>query len=313
MLFKKGLLLYCNFSASQPSDKLLILEQIRELKNSMNTNRTNFELPDTHHILITPYWLLGFIEGDGSFSIINSDGFYLRLVISQVITEKKVMEAIKTFLLELAGSLDPIRVNSNPVQIIERNPPLNYEHRKHTLQLSVTEQLFLKRVLIPFFDKLNFLSKKGLDYQDWKTILELKTQGWQFTPEGADLILSLSQRMNNNRLSSNGKSLSISDNILLDGKVEDILSRPSNLEVLPNGKVYIKSQNVCLNSGRNVKIEVYDKEDLLLYTFDSTRMAAEFFNKSIVTIRNRLDSGKPLTINDKDFFLKRVINPLIST
>lgn len=35
----------------------------------MNTSRTNFVLPDSHKILITPYWLLGFIEGEGSFSV----------------------------------------------------------------------------------------------------------------------------------------------------------------------------------------------------------------------------------------------------
>ena len=35
----------------------------------MNTLRTNFILPNSHKILITPYWLLGFIEGDGSFSV----------------------------------------------------------------------------------------------------------------------------------------------------------------------------------------------------------------------------------------------------
>ena len=31
----------------------------------MNTLRTKFILPNSHKILITPYWLLGFIEGDG--------------------------------------------------------------------------------------------------------------------------------------------------------------------------------------------------------------------------------------------------------
>jgi hypothetical protein len=41
------------------------LIKIRALKSSMNTLRTNFILPNYHKILITPYCLLGFIEGDG--------------------------------------------------------------------------------------------------------------------------------------------------------------------------------------------------------------------------------------------------------
>ena len=35
----------------------------------MNTLRTNFIFPNSNKILITPYWLLGFIDGDGSFSV----------------------------------------------------------------------------------------------------------------------------------------------------------------------------------------------------------------------------------------------------
>lgn len=55
----------------------------------MNTLRTNFVLPDSHKIIITPYWLLGLIEGDGSFSVSTSKSFPLRFNIVQAITEKK--------------------------------------------------------------------------------------------------------------------------------------------------------------------------------------------------------------------------------
>jgi hypothetical protein len=30
----------------------------------MNTQRTDFDLPENHQNLITPYWLLGIIEGE---------------------------------------------------------------------------------------------------------------------------------------------------------------------------------------------------------------------------------------------------------
>ena len=35
-----------------------LLDKIRALKNSMITLRTNFILPNSQKILITPYWLL---------------------------------------------------------------------------------------------------------------------------------------------------------------------------------------------------------------------------------------------------------------
>ena len=39
-----------------------------ELKKNMNTKRINFNIPE-NHVVITKSWLLGFIEGDGSFSL----------------------------------------------------------------------------------------------------------------------------------------------------------------------------------------------------------------------------------------------------
>ena len=45
------------------------LELIDTLLSNFNQKRTNFTMPIEHKISITPYWLLGFIEGEGSFSI----------------------------------------------------------------------------------------------------------------------------------------------------------------------------------------------------------------------------------------------------
>jgi hypothetical protein len=39
----------------------------------MNFGITNFEMPKDHVINITPCWLLGFIEGEGSFHLTVSD------------------------------------------------------------------------------------------------------------------------------------------------------------------------------------------------------------------------------------------------
>ena len=84
------------------------------------------------------------------------------------------------------------------------------------LNLNINDQSFLSHIIVPFFNKLNFLTplvrnprgkdKKELDYKDWKNILELKTHGWHLSEEGANLIVAISSHMNNNRLSSNVSS-----------------------------------------------------------------------------------------------------------
>ena len=125
------------------------------------------------------------------------------------------------------------------------------------MNLNINDHSFLSLVLVPFFNKLNFLSKKELDNKDWKSILDLKTNGWHLSKEGANLILALSKHMNKNRLSSNVlpvvgfkgqtrnldstqftvQSLTVLSSTvpeavnynLLVAKVQNLLSKPSNL------------------------------------------------------------------------------------
>jgi hypothetical protein len=58
------------FTLYQKREKLTdaLISKLLELKNNMNTKRINFNMPE-NHVLITKSWLVGFIEGDGSFSI----------------------------------------------------------------------------------------------------------------------------------------------------------------------------------------------------------------------------------------------------
>ena len=63
LAFKEGLFLYFNRNKNLSlTEKSLLFDKIRALKNSMNTLRTNFVLPDDQKIIITPYWLLGFMS-----------------------------------------------------------------------------------------------------------------------------------------------------------------------------------------------------------------------------------------------------------
>ena len=43
--------------------------------------------------------------------------------------------------------------------------------------LSIKNNTFIKKVLIPFFDSMVWYSKKELDYKDWKTQLKIKELG----------------------------------------------------------------------------------------------------------------------------------------
>jgi hypothetical protein len=70
----------------------------------MNSKRTDFDMSKSHQIPITPNWLLGFVKGDGSFSVIKADK-----ILTFSITQKGnliLMNAIKSFFFDLANSKD---------------------------------------------------------------------------------------------------------------------------------------------------------------------------------------------------------------
>src|ERR1044071_3369127 len=69
------------------------------------------------------------------------------------------------------------------------------------IQLSLMEEI--TNYLIPYLDKMTFISKKFLDYKDFKLICKTKYDGTYRTEDIKELILKLSYSMNNYRLSTN--------------------------------------------------------------------------------------------------------------
>jgi hypothetical protein len=53
LAFKEAFVLYFNSKSELSLTEKF--NKIKELKNSMNSKRTNYTLPDAHQILITPY------------------------------------------------------------------------------------------------------------------------------------------------------------------------------------------------------------------------------------------------------------------
>lgn len=91
-MFSKGYDLYFNRQSIKVS--LELREKLIELKDQMNKKRIDFYKPECHSINITSYWLLGFIEGDGCFSV-NPKTCSLKLGIGQTYKEIRILEEIQ--------------------------------------------------------------------------------------------------------------------------------------------------------------------------------------------------------------------------
>jgi len=137
-------------------------------------------------------------------------------------------------------------------------------------------------------------------------------QGKHFTAEGKELMSSLAGRMNNNRLSTNlayikGESSSSSCDVITE-RVLKLLSTPSNFEIQPDGKILIKSLGTYLKGRGNVGVRVLDETGELIYSFNSIKECALFFNVHTRTINRRLEHGSFIEFNGKKLVFKREVS-----
>lgn len=101
LAFKEAFELYINFKAKNTNlEGLELVQRLELIKSGMNSNRTDFQLPEGHIYNITPNRLLGFIEGEGSFYIITKD-FQLILDIGQSAVDSALMVVIQDFFNKL--------------------------------------------------------------------------------------------------------------------------------------------------------------------------------------------------------------------
>jgi hypothetical protein len=255
LIWKEAFELYTNrtgksCSGLRPTE---LMTKVLVLKNEMNNKRTNFNMPSDHTIRITDYWLLGFVEGEGSFFVLRNKRIGLGFAISQAIIDKAVMIKIKKFLLTLASS-DPTGAffnklkkldltNPNKGELVYLNdiePPKDSSYHEKCV-IKVENEEFILKVLIPFFDKLTFYSKKALDYQDFRTIARIKEKGLHHTDEGKALITKISSQMNQRRLSTNNKSIVVDREGLL-AEIDYILALSSIYETRDGRKFNLINQ-----------------------------------------------------------------------
>lgn len=202
--FKKAIFMYKNALLSK--NKNLIID----IKNGMNKKRSFEErwcylskIP----ITIKAEWLQAFIDGEGTFQCsivetVNRNKPYLSvnhtLEIAQNSHDVEVLNAIKNYFG--LGYLKP-KYNISSLDAAKKSRSVN------RFIITNTE------AVINFVDKYPMLTRKHLDYLDWKELVSLKTENTHKTVEGKFNMISLKERMNkgiinifdNNLLSSSDK------------------------------------------------------------------------------------------------------------
>lgn len=113
----------------------------------MNSKRVDLDM-SPYHYKITSWWLLGFVEGDGSFYL-DSEIETLAFSIKQK-GNKTLMLAIKNYLDSLAKALG-LTFSENTVKVNSSD--------RGTWKLRITDLRYLELVVIPLFESLIWYSK----------------------------------------------------------------------------------------------------------------------------------------------------------
>lgn len=148
-----------------------------------------------------PFWISGFISGDGSFNLnigsssSNSLGMRVRLRFG-VGLHRRELEVVKG-LAAYFGLLYPI--NSKTLLSSDEKYS-NIAILSNEVTFNVQKFSDIINIVIPFFDLYPIQGVKALDYEDFKKVAEIMKVNDHLTKEGFERIMRIKEGMNQNRL-----------------------------------------------------------------------------------------------------------------
>lgn len=217
-----------------------ILDKAIITKNKINYR--NFRNSPTG-ITISKYWLLGFIEGEGTFVIKNLVPYF------QVGQHKKseyLLDIITQYLYKSVDSRYKFKISKT----------LN--KRTSVLIISVTSIEVLFEMNKSLFITIPFQSRKKIDFLYWSIVLYIHKYGYFFIKEGRKFVIETSVYFNTYRY-TNAKIVATVPNF---EALESVLSKPfsviidENLNHTEMAKLFSKSQG-------KPKIWIYDNDKLI--------------------------------------------------
>lgn len=295
--FKKAVLI----KEANPKLTLQAKNEILSLKDQMNIKRP-FESFDPNNPYklqpgdtlpnINVYWLIGFIEADGSFIMSFSD---IILAIGQKYISMNVLKAIELFISNLPNSFKKT-VNSP-------KPVASFSHDKQTgtvvIRWSRVDSLF--DYILPLLEshKEVFVSRKKVDFLLWVAVLTLKKTGLIHSPQGQELLAKIRSNFNQRRYTNSKNATPVTlvsqaeiDAVLSLPPVFDLDSGKSHAELTSKHAGVVRKSNKLEDIART--INVYSVEGELLHSFsrNPNKEAIEALSLSRTTFYRYLNSGR---------------------
>lgn len=286
--FKEAFQLYFSRTDTISPD---LINKLLKIKEGINKGRSADQtvMPKEHKINITGYWLAGLIDGEGSFSMTR--GRQLRLCFQLLFTasQKPLLEAIKTFLVNNL-ELDEFSLwkiaNSSIIGIFEIKAKGN---SKPTVCLEIRNISFLHNCFIPFLSNFPLLSKKSLDFSDFILICQAIYRGGHKDDLIRELLVRLSLRMNDYRLST------------FEGESKSSLSSEEFAKLLAASTV------PSLDQVKDMVYQIKQGETSKELIVDSLKEASEVVGLHYSKLSKLLDGAPSTEVEFNNWTIKRIL------
>ena len=255
--------------------------KIVKIKENINRNRTNFDGYKISYLMISKYWFLGFVEGDGSFFLCNN-----RAIFSITQKDRQVLDAISLYIKNIQRA----PIFKGLFLALQPNCIISGKNNNTAYQLIISDTDVLFQYIFPFFKDLPFLSRKGVDFKIWSVGLFLIINGYTKIPNGKAIFLKLYNNLNSKRYFSN-----IIDFI-------DIEELNALFEIEPPFNIYSKKSHFILSkehantqgSRKGYNLHIYkDGEEIPGSPFNSYREGGKAIGlASFSSICNYINTGK---------------------
>lgn len=173
------------------------LEWIKICIKGMNLGRTEIKPSLLPEIPLNKIWLLGFIEGEGTFGLKALVPYFQE---AQHNKNFHILENINKILLELPN----LFYGSSIISPLNTNQTFNI--RTNVLSLAVNSIDSLHDIIVLNFLSLEFQTQKIVEFMYWALVLYMHKFGYFYLPEGRKLAVKISNYINKSRYSNSGKN-----------------------------------------------------------------------------------------------------------
>lgn len=257
------------------------LIKVQKIISQMNSSRNVYDYSLIPSLQIKPYWLLGFIEGEGTFGFKNLVPYFQ---IGQHARNLIVLDNIMAYI----KSLNKGFIFSNFNTKLDLSKTLNKSTDVYVIALSNIDALH--DYLVPFLLSMKFQSRKSVDFIYWCLAIHLHKYGYFYIPEGKSLVLDISKSINTARYSNKPTSVEL---VKLD-QINKVLSIDLPVKLRPDMNHLVLSQKFAkLVTSRSVW--VYDNGKLVIgspFQSYAEAQAAIGISRTSVAIRRNIDTGK---------------------